>query len=99
MMIRVLISLLFCAFLHGADEIYMLTLQVKDSSWSLSISEHIKNKMNAVKFDIQTTKEYYDQCVIGQTLTSDFKTGSFIYRGAIKSTKVTILDKKILKPE
>ncbi len=98
-MLRAIILFLLVSVCYAADEIYIITLQVKDSSFSLSISRHIKNKMNAVEFDIQTTKEYYDSCKIGDQLASDFKNGSFLFHGSIKSTKVTVLNKRVVVPE
>jgi hypothetical protein len=78
--------------------IYVITVRVHQTTYTLSISEHIKNKMNDIIFDIPVDKAYYDKCLVGQKITDPgLKLGSLLRDGDFSKLKITITGKKTLK--
>lgn len=96
-------KLIFCllilvgSIIH-ADQVHYVTLKFQQSSFSLSISQHIKDAANAFSITLPTTKKFYDSVKIGQELGSKFKTSSFLLNGNIGSRKV-IVENKFVKDE
>lgn len=78
--------------------VYIITVRVHQTTYTLSISEHIKNKMNDIVFDIPVDKDYYDKCSAGQKITDPgLKWGSLLRDGDFSKLKITITGKKTLK--
>lgn len=78
---------------------YLVTLNVKQSHFSLSIGDHLKDSMNDFTFQIPVDKEYYDSLELGEEIADDFRVGSFIFKSSIGSWKVTVEDKIIIGEE
>lgn len=77
--------------------VYIITVRVHQTTFTLSVSEHIKNKMNDIVFDIPVDKAYYDKCVIGQNVTDpELKLGSLLRDGNFSKLKIKIEGKKTL---
>lgn len=74
---------------------YVLTLEIKQSHFSLDISEHLKDSMNAIEIQIPVDKEYYDSVEVGQNIADEFRMGSFIFKGTYGNFKVTVIGKEI----
>lgn len=74
---------------------YVLTLKIKQSHFSLDISEHMKDSMNAMEIQIPVDREYYDSVEVGQNIADEFRMGSFVFRGTIGNFKVTVAEKEI----
>ena len=78
--------------------VYIVRIKIHQTTYSLSVSEHIKNKMNDVEFEIPVDKEYYDNCYIGQTVTDPgLKIGSLLRDGDFSKLKVKITGKRTVK--
>jgi DNA polymerase III delta prime subunit len=77
------------------DAIYMLQLEIKQSTFTLDIGEHIKNSANAIKLWIPTSKEFYNSISIGSEISDSFKFGSFIFDGDFSNLHVKVIDKKM----
>ena len=78
--------------------VYIITVRVHQTTYTLSISEHIKNKMNDIVFDIPVDKAYYDKCSVGQKITDPgLKWGSLLRDGDFSKLKIKIEGKKTLK--
>lgn len=73
--------------------VYMVQIDIRNSSFSLDIGKHIRNAMNAVQMDIPVDKEFYDAVTEGQELKSEFKTASFVMKGSISSVKIKCVKK------
>ena len=73
--------------------VYMIEIDIRNSSFSLSIGKHIRNAANAVQMEIPVDKDFYDNVRAGDELKSSFKTASFIMKGSISSVKVTCVRK------
>lgn len=74
---------------------YVLTLEIKQSHFSLDISEHLKDSMNAIEIQIPVDKEYYDSVEVGQNIADEFRMGSFIFKGTYGNFKVSVIGKEI----
>ena len=78
--------------------VHYVTLKFTQSSFTLSIRQHIKDSANAFSFTFPTTKQFYDSVKEGQEISSKFKTASFLLSGNIGSRKV-VVEKKFTKQE
>jgi hypothetical protein len=82
-------------FKSGNTPVYLLTLELKQSHFSLSIKKHIKDAMNKVTFTIPVSKEFYDSQKVDSMLVDKFRAGSFWTGGSVGSWEVKVTDKKI----
>ena len=74
---------------------YVVTFRIKQSHFTLDISEHIKDSMNEITIEIPVDKEYYDSVSVGNTVNDDFRVGSLIMHGSFGNWKVTVDKKEI----
>lgn len=82
---------------QASEPYYLVTLQLKQSTFTLDLGEHIKNKMNAVTMTIAVDKRFYDKVKVGQELSNTFKSGSLLFNGDFSRMKVTVTNKRISK--
>lgn len=82
---------------RASEPYYLVTLQLKQSTFTLDIGEHIKNKMNASTMTIAVDKRFYDKVRVGQELSNTFKSGSLLFNGDFSRMKVTVTNKRISK--
>lgn len=75
---------------------YVLTINIKQTHFTLDIREHLKDTMNDISIQIPVDKEYYDCVNVGDTIDDSFRMGSFIFKGSFGSWKITVTDKKIV---
>ena len=80
---------------ENGTEKYVLTLEVKQTHFSLDISEHLKDSMNAIEIQIPVDKEYYDSVEVGQDIADEFRMGSLVFKGTFGSFKVSVIKKEI----
>ena len=78
-------------------ERYVITLQIKQTHFSLDISEHMKDEANKTKIQIPVDKAFYDKIDEGDVLNDSFRSGSFWFKGSVGSWEIKVTDKKILK--
>lgn len=74
---------------------YVLTLEIKQSHFTLDISEHLKDSMNAIEIQIPVDKEYYDSVEVGQNIADEFRMGSLVFKGTFGDFKVSVTKKEI----
>ena len=74
---------------------YVLTLSVKQNHYSLSISEHMKDEMNKLEFEIPVSKEFYDSVEEGDVIEDSFRVGSMLMKGSFGSWKIKVIDKDV----
>lgn len=74
---------------------YIITFRIKQSHFTLDISEHIKDSMNEITFDVPVDKEYYDSVSVGSVINDDFRMGSLVMHGSFGSWNVTVDKKEI----
>ena len=84
--------------IDASKNVYIISVRVHQTTYTLSISEHIKNKINDVIFEIPVDKAYYDKCYVGQKVTDPgFKWGSLLRDGDFSKLKITINGKRTVK--
>lgn len=75
------------------NTVHYLSLEFRQSSFTLSIGQHIRDAANSFSITIPTTKEFYNSVGVGDELGSKFKGASFILSGNIGKRKVIVKDK------
>ena len=75
---------------------YVVTFNIKQVHYNLSLEDHIKDSMNDISIQIPVDKEYYDSVEIGQIIDDSFRVGSFVMKGSFGSWRVTVEDKEIM---
>lgn len=84
--------------LDVSKNIYIVKIKIHQTTYTLDIEEHIKNKINDVEFEIPVDKSYYDRCSIGQTVSDPgLKIGSLVFNGDFSKLKITIIGKRTVK--
>lgn len=78
------------------DVIYVLELEISQSHFSLDLEEHLKDSMNKITIPIQVSEEYYYSIEEGDTLSNEFRVGSFIFKGSIGSWDVKVINKQTI---
>lgn len=81
----------------GKTPKYVLKLKLKQSHFSLDISKHIKDAMNAIEFELPVDKDFYNQVSIGTNIVDEFRFGSFILNGSYGDWEMTVNVKEIKK--
>ena len=74
---------------------YIVTFNIKQSHFTLDLSEHMKDEMNDISIQIPVDKDYYDSVNIGDTITDDFRMGSLIMKGSFGNWDITVENKEI----
>lgn len=74
---------------------YVLTINIRQSHFTLDIGEHLKDSMNDISIQIPVDKEYFDSLYVGDTINNSFRMGSFIFKGSFGNWKITVADKEI----
>lgn len=74
---------------------YVVTFNIKQSHFTLDLSEHMKDEMNDISIQIPVDKEYYDSIKVGDTIADDFRMGSLVMKGSFGSWDITVEDKEI----
>jgi cell division protein FtsB len=78
--------------------IYIVKIKIHQTTYTLDIGEHIKNKINDIEFEIPVDKAYYDKCSIGQKVSDPgLKLGSLLVNGDFSKLKVKITGKRTVK--
>ena len=75
---------------------YIMKLNISQTHFTLDISEHLKDSMNDIEIYIETSKDFYDKYNVGDTISDDFRIGSFIFKGSFGSWKIKVADKQII---
>lgn len=75
---------------------YIVTLNIKQSHFTLDLGQHLKDEMNDISIQIPVDKEYFDSVNVGDTIADDFRMGSLIFKGSFGNWKVTVQNKEIL---
>ena len=83
------------AFTSGYEPVYLLTLEIKQSTFTLDLAEHAKNDINAITLHIPVSYTFYNKVSIGQNISEEFKYGSLILNGDFSKLKVKVKNKEI----
>lgn len=74
---------------------YVITFEGKQSHFSLDISEHVKDEMNAFTFEIPVDAVYYRSVNIGDNIVDEFRTGSLFMKSSFGDMKLKVIGKRI----
>ena len=74
---------------------YVVTFNIKQSHFTLDLSEHMKDEMNDIFIQIPVDKEYYDSVEVGDTIADDFRMGSLVMKGSFGNWDINVEDKEI----
>lgn len=80
-----------------ADDMCVVTFKIKQSTFTLSISEHLKNEANKQFLQIPVDCDFYKTLSVCQELHNEFKVGSFIFNGDFSRLKNTVENKQIVR--
>lgn len=83
------------ALVNGREPRYIITLEIKQGTFTLDIGEHIKNNINKVKMDIPVSRDFFDSVYTGTEINKSFKYGSLLFNGDFSELKVKIIGKRI----
>lgn len=75
---------------------YVLTINIKQSHFTLDIGQHLKDSMNDISIQIPVDKEYFDSVNVGDVIDDSFRMGSLIFKGSFGNWNITVEDKEIL---
>jgi hypothetical protein len=76
------------------NELCVITLKMKKESFTIDPTEHAKNEMNAVTFNIPVDHDYYDKVNMGTDLSDgDVRMGSLLIHGSFSSWSVKVVGK------
>ena len=82
----------------NTNVMYVVKFKIHQTTYSLSLGEYIKNKMNDLEFEIPVDKAYYDKCKVGDLINDPkLKMGSLIMNGDFSALKIYISGKSIKK--
>lgn len=75
---------------------YIMKLNISQTHFTLSPSEHLKDAMNDIDIYIEVSEEYYNKYNVGDTIADDFRFGSMIFKSSIGNWNVKVADKQIV---
>ena len=82
----------------NTNVMYVVKFKIHQTTYSLSLGEYIKNRMNDLEFEIPVDKVYYDKCKVGDLINDQkLKIGSLIMDGDFSQLKIYISGKSIKK--
>lgn len=73
---------------------YGLKVKLKQSRFSLDLSEHAKDAMNSVTFWISTDRGTWERAAVGDSLLKSFRVGSFLIDGTTSSWSIRVVEKR-----
>lgn len=79
----------------GVRPKYVLTLHLRQISYSLSITKQIRDAANAVDFQIMVDEDYYNSVRVGEEVVDNFRVGSLFMRGSFGDWRITVANKEI----
>lgn len=83
---------------NNTNVMYVVKFKIHQTTYSLSLGEYIKNKMNDLEFEVPVDKAYYDKCKVGDLINDPkLKMGSLIMNGDFSQLKIYISGKSIKK--
>lgn len=74
---------------------YILTINISQRHFSFNFEDHLKDAMNDIDIQIPVDREYFESVEVGDTISDEFRVGSFICKGSFGSWDITVKDKQI----
>lgn len=89
-------SIIYLESLRSQNLRYILTIKGKQDRMYLSISEHVKDAMNAFTFEVPVDAKFYKSVNVGSVLSENFRTGSLILSGSWSDMELKVVGKRIV---
>lgn len=80
---------------NNKTPIYILTLEVKQTTYTLDLDEHVKNHLNTIELQFPTSKEFYNKVKINDYISDDVKYGSLMFNNDFSKLKIKVKNKHI----
>lgn len=74
---------------------FFVTIEVKQSHFTIDPFEMMKDNMNAIEIEIAVSEEYYNAVEVGTVIDDSFRMGSFVFGNSIGNWDVTVIKKEI----
>ena len=74
---------------------YILKIKIYQTHFTLSLKEHIKDKMNAFEVELPVDKGYFDSLNIDDQISEEFRYGSLLFRSSIGDWNIKVIGKRI----
>ncbi len=74
---------------------YILTVSIRQVSYSLNIRKQIADAVNEENFEIKVDKDSYERANIGDDLFNSFRIGSALMHSSLGSWRLKIVNKRI----
>lgn len=81
--------------INGDIPKYILTLELKQSHFTLDLGQHMKDSMNKITFDISVDEEFYNNQQVNSELLRQFRNGSLLLSGSFGDWVITVVSKRI----
>lgn len=88
-------SYISAAEIESETAMYVVTLKIKQTHFTLNIGEHIKDAMNEITLEIPVDKAYFDSVSVGDVINKEFRVGSLIMHGSFGNWKVSVENKEV----
>lgn len=75
---------------------YVLSVSIRQVSYSLSIRKQLRDAVNEETFDLPTDRVTYEHTNIGQDLFESFRAGSAIFHGSLGSWRLKVENKRVV---
>jgi len=82
-------------YTSGRTPKYILKIHLKQSHFSLSISKHVKDAMNAIDFEMPVDRDFYNSVSVGTEIVDNFRVGSFLLYGSLGDWNMSVRGKEI----
>ena len=76
---------------------YVLTIQVKEMTYSIGLGDHPVDELNAVDIDIPVDKEYYDSLEVGDIIDTKFYMGNVVLKNITGRYSILVIEKREVK--
>lgn len=83
----------------ASQDIYVVVFEIRQSTVTLDVGEHVKNKMNAAHLVVAVDKRYYDNVNVGDQMLSEMKMGSLIMDGDVSNIKCKVVGKYVYRAD
>ncbi len=83
------------AISEGKRPIYILEVNLRQVSYSLSIRKQFRDAVNSTDFELPVDQDFYSSLNIGDDIQDNFRVGSLIFKGSFGSWRIKVNGKRI----
>ena len=79
------------------DVSYIIEIEISQAHYNFDIDELLSDAMNAITIPVEVSQEYYYSVDVGDTLNSDLRIGSVVFKGSFGSWNIIVKDKETVE--